>query len=80
MAIAVGRAAVESGLYDLYEIENGEMRLTGPSEKALRKRKLPPVSDYFDMQTRFKALSQESIQTLQAEVDERWVGYRERIT
>ncbi|MCP4995953.1 MAG: pyruvate synthase subunit beta [Gammaproteobacteria bacterium] len=75
-AIAVGRAGVESGLYDLYEIENGEMRLTGPSEKALRKKKLPPITDYLALQTRFKALQDDYIQALQDEVDSRWEGYR----
>jgi len=78
MAIAVGKAAVESGLYDLYEIEQGEMRLTGPSEKLLKKEKQPPVSDYLQMQRRFKALPDDYIDALQGEVDSKWQGYRER--
>jgi len=78
LAIAVGKAAVESGLYDVYEIEHGEFRLTGPSQKLLRKKKLPPVSDYFAMQGRFKALDDDYMQAVQQEVDEKWAGYRER--
>ncbi len=78
MAIAVGKAAVETGLYDLYEIEAGEFRLTGPSEKLLRKKKMPPVTDYFGIQGRFKALQPEYVAALQQEVDSKWAGYRER--
>ncbi|HEB96529.1 MAG TPA: pyruvate synthase subunit beta [Sedimenticola thiotaurini] len=78
LAIAVGKAAVESGLYDLYEIENGRFRLSGPSQKLLRKKKLPPVSDYFAMQGRFKALDDAYLQAVQQEVDDKWAGYRER--
>lgn len=76
MAIAVGKSAVETGLLDIYEIENGEMRLTGPSEKMLRKKKRPPITDYFDMQGRFKALQKDYIAALQQETDEKWEGYK----
>lgn len=77
LAIAVGKAAVETGLYDIYEIDNGEFQLTGPSLKLLRKKKLPPVSDYFAMQGRFKALDDDYLQAVQQEVDDKWAGYRE---
>ncbi len=78
LAIAVGKAAVETGLYDLYEIEHGEFRLSGPSQKLLRKKKLPPVTDYFAMQGRFKALGDDYLEAVQREVDAKWAGYRER--
>ena len=77
MAIAVGKAAVDSGLYDLYEIEQGEFRLTGPSEKLLRKKKMPPIGDYFSLQARFRKLQPDYLEALQHEVDVKWAGYRE---
>ncbi len=80
MAIEVGRVGVECGLYDLYEIENGEMQLTGPSKKALKKRKRPPITDYLTLQTRFNVLPDDYVQALQDEVDKRWQGYRERFS
>ena len=66
--------AVETGLYDLYEIENSEFRLTGPSKKLLGKKRLP-VSEYFNTQSRFKALSKEQIAGVQEETDAKWNGY-----
>jgi len=78
MAIAVGKAAVDTGLYDLYEIEHGEMRLTGPSEKLLKKKKMPPITEYFKIQGRFKTLEPDYVEALQQEVNEKWDGYKAR--
>ncbi|MDH3455100.1 MAG: pyruvate synthase subunit beta, partial [Desulfuromonadales bacterium] len=78
MTVALGRAAVETGLFDLYEIEDGRMQLTGPSLQLLGKAALRPVREYLEIQTRFKALSDEQIAALQAQVDCRWAGYRDR--
>ena len=74
--IAVGRAAVETGLFDLYEIEQGRKKLSEPSQKLLSKASLRPVREYLETQVRFKALSDEQIDALQAQVDQKWEGYR----
>lgn len=74
--IAVGRAAVETGLFDLYEIEQGRKKLSEPSQKLLSKAGLRPVREYLETQVRFKALSDEQIDALQAQVDQKWEGYR----
>jgi pyruvate ferredoxin oxidoreductase beta subunit len=66
--------AVETGLFDLYERENGQFRLTGASEKMLGKER-KPVADYFATQSRFRGLDNEKIQALQTEVDEKWAAY-----
>ena len=42
-SIKIGRLAVETGYFDLYEVEHGVFRLTGASEKLLEKRQLVPV-------------------------------------
>ena len=78
MTVALGRAAVETGLFDLYEIEDGQMQLTGPSLQLLAKGSLRPVREYLELQTRFKALSDEHVDALQAQVELRWAGYRDR--
>ncbi|MFN2355947.1 MAG: pyruvate synthase subunit beta, partial [Desulfopila sp.] len=72
--IKVGKAAVESGLFDLYEIENGQFTLTGPSKKLLTKQR-KPVTDYFATQNRFKSLDTEHIEQLQHQIDAKWAGY-----
>jgi pyruvate ferredoxin oxidoreductase beta subunit len=72
--VKIGRMAVETGLFDLYERENGQFRLTGASEKMLGKER-KPVADYFATQSRFRGLDNEKIQALQTEVDEKWAAY-----
>lgn len=76
MTVALGKAAVESGLFDLYEIEDGQLQLTGPSLQMLQKDSLRPVSEYLEMQVRFKAFTAEQIAALQAQVDSKWATHR----
>ena len=76
VAVAIGRLAVNTGLYVLYEIENGAMTLSEPSAKLLKKKDLLPVRDYLAAQGRFRALSTEAIEALQQEVDAKWAAYR----
>ncbi len=72
--IKVGKLAVESGLFDLYEIENGEFRLTGQSQKLVGKER-KSVRDYFAAQGRFKSLDEDMVEGVQQEVDAKWEGY-----
>lgn len=74
-SIKIGRLAVETGYYDLYEVENGAFRLTGASEKLLEKQQLVPVADYLKTQSRFKALSGEQMADVQARIDAKWKVY-----
>ena len=73
--IKAGRLAVETGYFDLYEVEQGVFRLTGASEKLLEKRRLVPVRDYLASQARFKVMTEEQIAEIQAQVDAKWSGY-----
>jgi len=75
--VAVGRLAVECGLFDLYEIDNGQMQLTGPSLKQLKQEKLRPVEEYLQLQARYKALDADQVGALQQQVDRKWAGYRQ---
>jgi len=72
--IKVGKLAVQSGLFDLYEIENGEFRLTGASQKLMGKER-KPVTEYFNTQGRFKSLSSEHVENVQKQVDAKWASY-----
>jgi len=65
-SIEVARLAVDSGMWILYELENGRGRVTyKPPEKR-------PVKEYLRMQKRFRHLTDEHIEVLQRYVDERW--------
>jgi len=75
LGIKIGRLAVETGYYDLYEIINGDFRLTAASEKLMEKRKLVPVRDYFRSQSRFKILTDAQIADIQNQIDAKWADY-----
>lgn len=74
-SIKLGRAAVESGYFDLYEVEKGEFRLTGASEKLVEKRALVSVKDYLKVQSRFRQLRDEDVAEFQDLVDAKWSEY-----
>ena len=71
--IKVGKLAVETGLFDLYEIENGVFKLSAPSQRLVGKKRRP-VSDYFATQGRFKSLDAELVQKIQEQVDAKWAA------
>jgi pyruvate ferredoxin oxidoreductase beta subunit len=73
--IKIGRLAVETGYFDLYEVEHGGFRLTGASEKLLEKQQLVPVGDYLKTQSRFRTLTEDQIAEIQVRVDAKWMGY-----
>lgn len=72
--IKVGKLAVESGLFDLYEIENGEFKLTGLSKKLIGKER-KQVREYFIAQGRFTSLDEKHVKSVQQEVNTKWKGY-----
>jgi len=76
-AIKIGKLAVNTGLYELYEVENGKKTLSSPSSKLLNRKSLPRVIKYFKMQSRFRVLSDDFLEGLQEEIDTRWDGYRQ---
>jgi len=70
--IEVARLAVLTGVWVLYEVENGVFRLTGPSRKLIDKSKRKPVREYLKLQGRFKHLTNEQIDVIQQMVDDKW--------
>lgn len=57
--IEIGRLAVETGFWPLYEIENGEFKVTyKPTERK-------PVIEYLKAQKRFRHLEEEQIEIIQ---------------
>ncbi|MEA3222231.1 MAG: thiamine pyrophosphate-dependent enzyme [Thermodesulfobacteriota bacterium] len=75
--VRIGKLAVETGIFDLYEIECGDFRLTGASAKLIEKRKLRPASEYFRAQSRFKTMSDGLIKKIQEQIDARWKAHFE---
>ncbi|MDK2789679.1 MAG: pyruvate ferredoxin oxidoreductase beta subunit [Methanothermococcus sp.] len=63
--VEIGRLAVKTGLWPLYEIENGEFRVTYKPAKRV------PLKEYIKLQKRYRHLTDEDIEMLQKDVDER---------
>jgi len=61
--IEVGKLATETGIFPLYEIENGQYRLNVDPAK------LKPVEDYLKVQGRFRHLSPGEIANIQEKVN-----------
>lgn len=61
--IKAGRLAVETGVFPLYEIENGKYTMSSLNPEELR-----PVEDYLKMQGRFRHLTPDYIEKIQDRV------------
>jgi len=73
--IELGKLAVLSGLWALYEIEDGKFKLNLPSDRLVDKSKRKPIKEYFALQGRFRGLSAEDVEKIQKWVDEDWDKY-----
>ena len=62
-AVSMGRMAVETGVFPLFEVENGQYRVSPDMPK-----KLKPIKDYFKSQGRFRHLGEAEIETIQKKV------------
>ncbi|MEM2001132.1 MAG: thiamine pyrophosphate-dependent enzyme, partial [Candidatus Methanomethylicaceae archaeon] len=63
MGIELGKMAVLTGLWPLYEVENGVTRLT------VQVPKREPVKKYLEMQGRFKHITEEEVRRIQERAD-----------
>ena len=70
--IELGRLAVETGIFPLYEVVNGEYRLTVDVPQ------LKPVKDYMKHQRRFRHLTGEIIEEIQVRVTKEYEELREK--
>ncbi|HDP25227.1 MAG TPA: pyruvate synthase subunit beta [Deltaproteobacteria bacterium] len=75
LSVKIGKLAVKTGLYELYEVEHGQFRLTGASQKLADKKNLVPVEDYFKTQARFRNLGPDQINEIQQLITTRWERY-----
>ena len=72
--IRIGRLAVQTGIFPLYEVENGKYKLNVDPPK------LKPVSDYLKLQGRFRHLSDDVIDEIQQRVTEEYASLKEKAT
>jgi pyruvate ferredoxin oxidoreductase beta subunit len=64
--VGLARDAVKSGLFPLYEVENGKLSFTHePKERV-------PIREYTNLQRRFRHLDAQEIDELQEQIEMRW--------
>lgn len=70
--IEIGRLAVETGAWILYEIENGVLKLTSPSKKLIEKGARKPIQEYLKVQGRFQHVTNEMVRIISYDIEEKW--------
>ncbi len=70
--IEMARMAIKSGLWILYEVENGIKTISKPSKRFLDPIKRLPLIEYLSKQKRFRAVSEKQLITLQERIEKRW--------
>jgi len=73
LAIKVGRLAVETGVFPLYEVEDGRYKLTIDTGK------LRPVEDYLKIQGRFRHLDEAMTEKIQQRVTEEYERLKKKV-
>jgi pyruvate ferredoxin oxidoreductase beta subunit len=72
LSIRLGRLAVETGIFPLYEVEKGQYHLSIDFPK------LKPIKEYIKLQGRFRHLTEEMIEGIQKRVEKEYEQLRER--
>ena len=73
ITIEIGRLAVETGVFPLYEVEDGHYKLN------VDRPKLKPVEEYLKPQGRFRHLPDEEIKKIQQGVDEEYAKLKAKV-
>ena len=73
ITVRLGRLAVETGIFPLYEVENGQYKLS------LELPQFRPVKDYLKLQGRFRHLSEDTISIIQDRVQKEYYKLRDKV-
>ncbi len=73
VTIELGKLAVQTGIFPLYEIENGRYKLNADPPE------LKPVKEYLKMQGRYRHLSDADIEKIQAMVNADYARLKEKV-
>ncbi len=73
--VEMGRLAVQTGIWPLYEIVNGKLEFSSPSAALVDKTKRKPIEEYVKQQGRFDRITPEDVEELKRWIDESWLKY-----
>jgi pyruvate ferredoxin oxidoreductase beta subunit len=71
--VKLGKLAVETAIFPLYEVENGRYRLNVDPAK------LKPVEEYLKPQGRFRHLLEAEVKEIQKHVDEEYAKLKAKV-
>ncbi|MHA1148233.1 MAG: thiamine pyrophosphate-dependent enzyme [Promethearchaeota archaeon] len=70
--IKIGRLAVQTGFWPLYEVINGQLELSKDSKRQLDPSKRKPIEEYLDTQKRYKKMNEEDVQVYRDYINSLW--------
>jgi pyruvate ferredoxin oxidoreductase beta subunit len=73
MTVDLGKLAVETGVFPLYEVVNGVYKLN------IKPAKLKPVEEYLKVQGRFRHMRPDEIAEMQKNIDHHWTLLQRRV-
>jgi len=77
--ITMARLAVETGMWLLYEYEDGRLSFNPPSKQILAgERDAKPIEDWLRLQGRFRNLTDSDVDKIKEELEHRWTFYRKK--
>jgi len=74
--IEMGRLAVQTGIWALFEVEHGQFKLNPPSTALMDKTKRKPLEEYLKEQGRFDQLTPEGAEEIERWIDDAWENYK----
>lgn len=77
--ILIGRLAVQTGFWPLYDVENGVLKLSNPSKKYLDPTKRKPVEEYLNAQKRFRSIDNRILKIYEEYINKMWNEIKQRI-
>jgi len=78
-SIEIGRLAVQTGFWPLYEVINGKYVLSKDSKRFLDPTKRKPIEEYLKTQKRFRTISDSQIEDYKRYINDLWESIKERI-
>ncbi|MBA7511110.1 Oxalate oxidoreductase subunit beta [subsurface metagenome] len=78
-SIEIGRLAVQTGFWPLYEVINGKFILSKDSKRFLDPTKRKPIEEYLKIQKRFRTVSESQIENYRRYISDLWEAIKERI-
>jgi len=74
--VEMGRLAVQTGIWALFEIEHGKFKFSSPSAALVEKTRRKPVEEYLKEQGRFDLLTPQDVEEIKRWIDDTWENYK----